>query len=466
MTGIGIIEVAIGLIFIYSLLSIMATTLNTIIAHIFKTRARHLKRGLETLLSDPDIRDLFMRHPLINLVKNQPAQRSRWEVIFRFIPSFLRRGESASAMYSAQTVAQETASLTRVDWIDPAIFSKVITDILAEKAALTLYAPLSEVVEKVLIEPERARIEHLVGLLESGSFTLDEFQREIFKLGDPSHRDELQKAFDQVDARRKALNLNSNEGSRIIPILEGLRSVNEEGFRKAIKVLVSSARSLEEAQTQLESWFDQRMDHLSDLYKRTIIIFSLLIGLILALLINADTLQIARTLFDDPSVRSALVAAANQSVASGDLATLVPTATPTPSPTPDATADPGLNEGMSAQQATPTPETNPIEDATDAIIRVSQVVDLLLQLNLPIGWEFSPLEVDCFAEGDLQESRLLCDNTRNLWLLGPDNNPGWFGMLLRKIIGIALTTLAIAQGAPFWFDLLNRLVRGRSNTSS
>jgi len=472
MTGLGIIEVAVGLIFVYSLLSIIATTLNTIIAYLFKTRARHLKQGLDAILSDPEVKDLFLHHPLINLVDSRPKGWSRWEQSVRFLTNLVRR--NPQAMAEAQETARETASLNRVEWIDPKIFSKVMTDILAEKAALTLFAPLYGVVDSVLEGAERDRLAHMVDLLPGGSLTFEEFQREIYKLGDPSDRDELQKVYNQIDARRKALNLNNQDGSRVMPLLEGLRYVNEETFRKAVKVLVTSARTLDEAQAQLEMWFDQRMDQLTELYKRRITMFSLLIGIILSLVLNADSLQIARSLFDDPSLRAAVVAAANDVVNSGELQPLIPTATPTLEPTPAATVEATGDASFGAQgveptlEPTPTPaptaEPNPLVETTVAIAQIEQVLNRLLALNLPISWEYTPLTVSCFtSEGD---SRLLCDNTRNLWLLWPTNNPDWIGLVLRKLIGLAITSLAIAQGAPFWFDLLNRLVRGRSSSSS
>ncbi len=478
MTGLGIIEVAVGLIFVYSLLSIIATTLNTIIAYLFKTRARHLKQGLDAILSDPEVKDLFLHHPLINMVEQKTHVRARWqEVIIRFLTNVIRLNWR-HPLAQAQERAQETASLKRVEWIDPKIFSKVMTDILAEKAALTLFAPLYGVIDTVLEGAERDRLSHMVDLLPGGSLTFEEFQREIYKLGDPSDRDELQKVYNQIDARRKALNLNNQDGSRVMPLLEGLRYVNEDSFRKAVKVLVTSARTLDEAQQQLETWFDQRMDQLTELYKRRITLFSLGIGVFLALVLNADSLQIARSLFDDPSLRAAVVAAANQVVDSGELQNMIPTATPTLeptlAPTPESTFEATAEAGLSAQaveptlEPTPTPEptaeTNPLVETTVAIAQVEQILNRLLALNLPISWEYTPLTVDCFtSQGD---SRLLCDNTRNLWLLSPSNNPDWIGFLIRKLIGIAITSLAIAQGAPFWFDLLNRLVRGRGSSSS
>ncbi|MBK8027949.1 MAG: hypothetical protein IPK17_00230 [Chloroflexi bacterium] len=110
----------------------------------------------------------------------------------------------------------------------------------------------------------------------------------------------------------------------MMPLLEGLRYVNEDSFRKAVKVLVTSARTLDEAQQQLETWFDQRMDQLTELYKRRITLFSLGIGIFLAIVLNADSLQIARSLFDDPSLRAAVVAAADQVVDSGNFSSWFP----------------------------------------------------------------------------------------------------------------------------------------------
>jgi hypothetical protein len=38
------------------------------------------------------------------------------------------------------------------------------------------------------------------------------------------------------------------------------------------------------------------------------------------------------------------------------------------------------------------------------------------------------------------------------------------GLWVLKIFGIALTTIAVAQGAPFWFDLIRKLTRGGSSS--
>jgi hypothetical protein len=72
----------------------------------------------------------------------------------------------------------------------------------------------------------------------------------------------------------------------------------------------------------------------------------------------------------------------------------------------------------------------------------------------------TPIAATCFPEADQdQPPPIECSSMRNIWLLGPSNNPDWFGLLIKKLIGIAATVIAIGQGAPFWFDLIRRLVR-------
>lgn len=53
----------------------------------------------------------------------------------------------------------------------------------------------------------------------------------------------------------------------------------------------------------------------------------------------------------------------------------------------------------------------------------------------------------------------------NLPVGWPESRPegrGWVLFLLFKLFGLCITTAAITQGAPFWFDMLNRVVNIRS----
>jgi len=45
-----------------------------------------------------------------------------------------------------------------------------------------------------------------------------------------------------------------------------------------------------------------------------------------------------------------------------------------------------------------------------------------------------------------------------LYISQSDDPLGW----LFKVVGLLLTAFAVSQGAPFWFDTLNKLVNVRS----
>jgi hypothetical protein len=65
----------------------------------------------------------------------------------------------------------------------------------------------------------------------------------------------------------------------------------------------------------------------------------------------------------------------------------------------------------------------------------TQLLEEVQELNLPIGWSpADPLRA------------------------APSGPAGW----LLKLLGLAITVLALSLGAPFWFDLLSRVARLRS----
>jgi len=68
MSGMVIIDVALGMVFIYLLLALLCSALQEVISRILKWRSENLKLGIETLLADDDVVFLaqqFHQHPLI-----------------------------------------------------------------------------------------------------------------------------------------------------------------------------------------------------------------------------------------------------------------------------------------------------------------------------------------------------------------------------------------------------------------
>jgi hypothetical protein len=435
----AIIEVIVGMIFIYSLLSILVTQINTLITNLLNTRAKHLKTGIWDMITDPVVRAQFMAHPLIRLV---PAETAA-------LPE-----QSLSAQSAEQVTARDPAT---INYIPATLFSQALLDIIAAQAAKNLYRPLYDAVERSLNGADEARAREMVRRLQGSSISTDELRSYFETLPSPA-RQSLILTLDRTLKAQAAL-ANDDTNSKLIPLLEGIRHVQEPVFQKALDTLLATARSVEEASAKLEFWFDTRMNQLSDKYKRNIQYLSLGVGLLLALALNVDSLHVARTLWDDPALRLTIAAAAQASIDSGALVQEVnptqpdsaqPTLIPDGVPTPEGLIDP----------LTPVQPAVPTEPTTGELVSEARdSIDQLLNLRIPIGWEYVVVEGGCYADG---ENVAECDNPRNIWNLAPANNPGWFGFLVWKIVGYIITIVAVAQGAPFWFDLLNRLARGRS----
>jgi hypothetical protein len=74
------------------------------------------------------------------------------------------------------------------------------------------------------------------------------------------------------------------------------------------------------------------------------------------------------------------------------------------------------------------------------------------QTNLVCN-DSSRTSLDCIRDASVPPIGWKKDTLRGL----PDNSRDW----LFKILGVLISTLAVAMGAPFWFSLLNKLVNLR-----
>ncbi len=442
-----IVNVIFGLLFIFSLLSILVTQINTLISSVGNWRAKHLKHGISVLITDPVVRAKFLAHPLI-----------------RMVPAVVQPS-AQMAEQDAEAVAR--ASARQVDWIPAELFSQVLLDILNSTAEQALFGMVNEACERMLNGVEKAQMREMLRRFQHGAVTLAELSAFITaNVSDPNDQTALLKALEPIGKLNQPA--PDDDGSRLLPVLAGIDLIEDVGMRTALQTLVGPAHSLEEAEARIEFWFNSNMDQLTASYTKRMGYVSVAVGIALAVLLNVDTLYMGRTLWNDPALRQALSVAADAAVNSGSLQTSIDRAAqnqlnvlpPANTPAPDAAATPGFSiEAQPAGEVT----SAQLPSTTGLIFQVGYTFQDLMELRLPLGWTFDPVENGCPASVEIVPDP--CVNGRNLWLLGPSNNPGWFGDLLLKLVGIAATVIAIAQGAPFWFDLLGRIARGRANNN-
>jgi len=215
----------------------------------------------------------------------------------------------------------------------------------------------------------------------------------------------------------------SKEGQ---PTLERLRHVlaaESEGasegmneIKKALLPLIDNAgQEINRARESIEKWFDSAMDRVSGWYKRRQQRNILIIAAVTMVLVNADTIMIGNVLVRNPTIRAAAVELATQRVAQGAT----------------AAGQPGTPTGSSLER-----------DRAD-----------LAGLQFPLGWTNVPWAQLLGAPAPARPA------------LGPipvSDFPHDFGTGLLKVMGLLITTAAVSLGAPFWFELLNKVIDLRS----
>jgi hypothetical protein len=285
MLGNAFIDIAIGLIMMFLVLSLVCTTINELIATFMRLRANFLKQGLERILDEPGVYKAFYDNGLIRSMLPKQGQH------FSYL--------------SGSTFA--------------------------------------------------------LAILQS--------------LGDPS------KPLKQIDDVKTAID-----------------TLEDSDLKKMLIAQITGGQDgIDKLRSEIATWFDGAMDRVTGIYQRRIKIISLLVGLTLAIGLNADSITVARALWNDDSLRGQMVQQAQAYIAQA-----------TPPPTPGAP-----------------PRDVPLSEVSK---KLKGAQDELRPL--PIGWD---------------------KNVKDL---------AWHDWI-SKVVGWLFTAAALSLGAPFWFDLLSKFMNVR-----
>jgi len=174
--------------------------------------------------------------------------------------------------------------------------------------------------------------------------------------------------------------------------------------------------TLAKYQKNIASWFDTVMNQASGWYKARAQTVAFFLGLALAVIFHIDTLHITHQLWREPTLRAVIVAQAQ-------------------------------NRSQTGQQ------------------EITNISESFESLAIPVGWSTVPVEdatacawppkaVNRPAYRSVGECREL------------SNLPAWgdvWGWIV-KFFGLVVSGFAAMQGAPFWFDILRKLVGFREKT--
>ena len=345
MFGSAIIDIAIGVVFVFLLVSVIASTVNEIILSFLNMRGKELLTGLQTLLDDTDasglVKKLYNHGQIFGLFQgafdpkkagNLPSYIPSQNFVMAFldiIPAAAQLSTSGQQKAMAMTAAMNAPVVAGTPVAGAPGGGAPVqapTPPANSSGDAALFATLWVAAQKLAEDPKTDKV-----------------------------------------------------GKPLIAMLEA--AGNDAGKLKK----------------SLVDWYNSAMDRVSGWYKYRTQKILFVVGLVLAVAMNIDAINILKQLSKDSTLRQSIVAAAGsakQPVASGD------------------------TEPLKTQ----------IQDAKTEVMDVSN-------LGIPIGWSHVP---DVLKTG------------------------AWHWHYLNILLGWFVTALAVSLGAPFWFDMLNKIMVVRS----
>lgn len=351
MSGFPILDLVVGIIFVYFLLSIICSSIVEICLTATRLRAKMLEQWLKRIFDKP------------------------------------------------VTVGQQQMSLGE------AIMNHCGTTALSPKGSATSYIDArnftSALLEKVTYDPANPKsiardMDEMIAAIENASMLPDEFKGVIL----------------------------------------GYAHEVKDGYRN---LTVKAKGEMELFKNKIESWYDTNMDRVSGALKmRYTRKFTLWIAIAIALFLNADTISIARYLYKNPEARKEFAAqayaAANSDSVKAQVHRIVEKNRQRNAPdsvAKDSTAT-VASHNDSLQMARLT------DSIAAEFITVNQSKAILADA-IPLGW-----------------------NDGWFYVEGKNKTCGYLLLILTKLAGLAMTVFAIMMGAPFWFDVLNKISNMRS----
>ena len=256
------LEVAIGLVLVYFIVSLLCTTLTELIARWLSLRATTLKDGIYKLINNDDnLRDKIFKHPLFKGLSAKFKAEHWWDKTPILKTIFKKRDDGPSGL-------------------PPSTFSQIIFDTIADAG----YKDLTS-----------------TGI-DTENDTNDRGESKSL----------LQASCKMVE------NLGTNIES--LPVNDDTKATLRS-FLAAAKTKVTSWDGvIKEFRTSLEKWFDDSMQRVMGWYKRKTQFIVLVLALGICFSLNLDSFGIAGALYNNPALRETVVTAAEARVTANSTA--------------------------------------------------------------------------------------------------------------------------------------------------
>jgi len=466
----AIVEVAIGLIFVWIVLSLTTIQIQEWINTILDKRAKDMQDAIYEMFANPNLKSQFYDHPVIRSLTAKkrkipsfiPPRFYNYPIVRGFtqekrkIPSYIPSQQFALSLFDIAMTAGTESSL-----IQQGIY-KIRDDLEKDKKNKTKEQAAIDALN-ILADLARSAAATEAGTsITKNSLDLLKAEAEKFSKKYPQHEDKIYAALQEANRLKGEIDQllkKQNPKRKADPALTRLRqgvaalSVISPELNQTLSALLLNLEDyltegethLAKARKNVENWFNDSMDQVSGAFKRSSQGLALFIGFGIALLLNIDSINLTLYLWREPSVRQVLATKAQE-----------------------------FELTIPNQSRPSDSQNNPYEALQD-------FREQFIGLNLPIGWTFKDQDdplfkglgcawfptdnkffgVPFYKIPGINRLTIYEFELKNKCL--SPSQPDRSSNLILKLSGIFLTALAARQGAPFWFDLLKRAVNLRGS---
>jgi len=426
-----LLNVLLGLFLTWSLLSLFSMQIQEWIAASLKWRSRMLEKSLEKMLTDSTLVDQFYNHPLIRSLYTGKNNDNK--------PSYIPASQFSQAMIDILSATGTEASLI-------------------QQQLYKLYSETQRLPKKKRIDA-RWRISLMLGMIrkalvseageEASTEILDTVKNDLLTLGQdiPRIQQSVDSLFDNIRVQKQQINdalvklsftPDTSNDETITRIRAGVTalSITHPQLKQTLYAILNSMpqstwqkeNELELIRNNIEEWFNNAMNRLTGWYKRRCLITTLIVGILLSIIVNVDSINLVNRLWKEPDLRIAILSKIENILTQNDTTTI------------------GFGQLLAMQQQ-------------------------FSEISLPIGWIGLPVSTIGEQVTNLPETCTpfrLQENEIYGFLISGEcypiiNSPqvtdltGW----LIKLAGILISGAAASPGASFWFDLLKKIINVR-----
>lgn len=377
MTGSVILDVIIGLVFIYLLYSLLATILQELIATKLAFRSKILEKAIIRMLEDGN-------------TTNKTTLGDRLDGFYHllFKPNRLKTKKVASWFYAHPLIKYlgEDNFFSKPAYISSSNFSKVMLDLLHG-----------------IDGNDQMNVLNIKNSILSGTInTL---------------------SVSQKDKNNPAVQAITTQGAQS----SAIEFINKDTALFLRSLWMEAEGDLEKFRAKLENWFDDTMERATGWYKRYTKYILFIIGFLVAVAFNVDSIQIAEKLSRDPKLREQMVVNADNFLKEKQqLAIQLQT----------KNADSATTQALQKNYEEISARSKELLDSANNLVKGD-----ITKVNNLLGLGYN---CDHYALSHI------------FFFAYPDAS-------FRNFIGWLLTALAISLGAPFWFDMLNKLMKLRGS---